>query len=228
MRAFSFFFLVWSSNFRTWWVIPRCGICDKIIKKVIGVWEKVLLEKEIKTSLPTCSLLLFWLCLCDEELKRKKKKKKSELHKEGHGWYLKTVSSAWRSMLSCLSLSGSTFFPCFGQWSCLSHPAIAHSVAINIYILPLMIAFGRLLGLGALFELHTGESKILSIKCWHLSRSSLLCYDEGEKRSQREATGGPVRPSECCPRRPSSPVWMLSLHRGSTVLPEQKCCCSVA
>ena len=109
----------------------------------------------------------------------------------------------WRSMLSCLPLSGSTF-SCFGQWSCLYHPAIAHSVAINIYILPLMIAFGRLLGFkGPLFEFHTGESKILSIKCWHLSHNSLMCYERRwEKDLRKGAHRGPVRPSACCPKDP--------------------------
>ena len=36
--------------------------------------KKSLTRKRVQISLPTCSLLLFWLCLCDEELKRKKKK----------------------------------------------------------------------------------------------------------------------------------------------------------
>ena len=106
-------------------------------------------------------------------------------------------------MLSCLPLSGSTF-SCFGQWSCLSHPAIAHSVAINTYILPLMIAFGRLLGFKRpLFELHTGESKILSIKSWHLKYKSFLCYErEWEKDLRKAAHRGPLKASACCPADP--------------------------
>ena len=106
-------------------------------------------------------------------------------------------------MLSCLPLSGSTF-SCFGQWSCLSHPAIAHSVAINTYILPLTIAFGRLLGFKRpLFELHTGESKILSIKSWHLTTTHFCVTSESEKKiSERQPIEGPVKAPACCPADP--------------------------
>lgn len=182
--------------------------------------RKSLTRKKVQTSLPTCSLLLYWLCLCDEELKREKKKNLNYIRKDMADIW-KHYLQPWRSMLSCLSLSGSTF-SCFGQWSCLSHPAIAHSVAINIYILPLMIAFGRLLGFkGPLFELHTGESKILSIKCWHLSRSSLM--SEGEKKiSETEPIEGQWDYQNVAQKTLFSQVWMLSLHRGSTVLPVQK------
>jgi len=162
--------------------------------------KKSLTRKRVQISLPTCSLLLFWLCLCDEELKRKKKKNYT---RKDMGDIWKHYLQPWRSMPSCLPLSGCTS-SCFGQWSCLCHPAVAHSVAINIYILPLMIAFGRLLGFkGPLFELHTGENKILSIKCWHLSHNSLMCYERRWEKDLREgAHRGPVRPSACCPEDP--------------------------
>ena len=109
----------------------------------------------------------------------------------------------WRSMLAWLSLSGSTP-SCLGQWSCLSHPAITHSRAINIQVLPFMSAFVRLLGFkGPLFKLHTGESKILSVKSWHLSYNSLLCYKwEWEKELKEGSHRGPVRALACCPEDP--------------------------